>query len=171
VIQEKRCSMSCSSCRTILAGLAGGLALNLVMLLTFRLLGLGWNGGGILLDPSLQSPKVIAVWTQLEPIPLVVTTPALIGLGLILFGVFHAFVYQWLSPAWPAGITARALRLAVLVFGLSFLFWEFFTPFNMFGEPLSLIGLELLFWAVIALAETFVIAAILETGVAEGKES
>jgi hypothetical protein len=171
VIQEKRCSMSCSSCRTILAGLAGGLALNLVMLLTFRLLGLGWNGGGILLDPSLQSPKVIAVWTQLEPIPLVVTNPMLIGMGLILFGVFHAFVYQWLAPAWPPGIMERAGRLAVLVFGLSFLFWEFFTPFNQLGEPLPLIGLELIFWAIIALAETFVIAAILETGVAAGKES
>jgi hypothetical protein len=154
--------MSCSPCRTILAGLAGGVTLNLTMLLTFRLLGLGWNGGGILLDPSLQSPKVIAVWTQIQPIPLVVSNPMLIGMGLILFGVFHAFVYQWLAPAWPTGILERAGRLAVLVFGLSFLFWEFFTPFNMFGEPLPLIGLELVFWALIALAEAFVIAAISE---------
>ncbi len=156
--------MQCSPSRTILAGLAGGVALNIAMLLTFRLLGLGWDGGGILLDPALQSPKVIAVWTQLEPVPLVVTNPLLIGMGLILFGVFHAFVYQGLSPAWPAGITARAVRLAILVFGLSFLFWEFFTPFNMFGEPLPLIGLELVFWAIIALAEAFVIARILDGG-------
>jgi hypothetical protein len=156
--------MSCSSCRTILAGLAGGVALNLTMLLTFRLLGFGLNGGGILLDPALQGPKVIAVWTQIEPIPLVVSDPLFIGMGLILFAVFHAFVYQWLAPAWPTGILERAGRLAVLVFGLSFLFWEFFTPFNMFGEPLPLIGLELVFWALIALAEAFVIAVILEGG-------
>lgn len=38
--------------KIIFAGLAGGMALNLAMLLTFRLLGFGWNGGGILLDPA-----------------------------------------------------------------------------------------------------------------------
>jgi len=42
------------------------------MLLTFRLLGFGWNGGGILLSSPIQSQKLIAVWTQLEPLPLVV---------------------------------------------------------------------------------------------------
>ena len=42
------------------------------------------------------------------------------------------------------------------------MFWEFFTPFNQFGEPLPLVALELGFWAIIALAEAFVIAAILE---------
>jgi hypothetical protein len=32
-----------------LAGIAGGLAMNGAMLLTFRLIGFGWNGDGILL--------------------------------------------------------------------------------------------------------------------------
>lgn len=148
--------------RTVAAGLAGGMTLNMVMLLTFRLIGFGWNGGGILLDPSIQSPKLIAVWTKLEPLPLVVNAPAPIILGLILFGIGHAFVYQWISPSWPEGIRARAWRMAALVFFLSFVFWEFFTPFNQFGEPLPLIGLELLFWAAIAVAEAFVIAAVFE---------
>jgi hypothetical protein len=47
---------------------------------------------------------------------------------------------------------------------MSFLFWEFFTPFNQFGEPLSLLALELSFWAVIAVAEGLVIAGIIERG-------
>jgi hypothetical protein len=34
--------------------------------------------------------------------------------------------------------------------------------FNQFGEPLLLIILELSFWAVIALAESFVLVAVLE---------
>jgi hypothetical protein len=154
--------MNSSPFRTILAGLAGGVALNLAMLLTFRLFGLGWDGGGILLDPAIQSPKVIAVWTQIEPIPLVVSTPVLIATGLVLFGILHAFVYRWLAPAWPRGIRERTWRMAALVFGLSFLFWEFFTPFNQLGEPLPLIGLELVFWAAIAFAESVVIAAVME---------
>lgn len=149
--------------KIILAGLAGGVALNLAMLLTFRMLGFGWNGEGILLDPSIQSSKLIAVWTQLEPLPLVVSNPAPVIIGLILFAIGHAFIYDWLSQAWPPGIKAKALRMALLLFLLSYLFWEFFTPFNQFGEPALLIGLQLLFWAAIAIAEAFAIAAVLES--------
>lgn len=148
--------------KTLLAGVAGGVALNVVMLLTFRLIGFGWNGGGVLLDPSLQSHKLIAVWTQMEPLPLVASNPAPIVVGVILFGFVHAFVYRWLAPGWPPGIRAKAVRFAGLVFTLTFLFWEFFTPFNLFGEPLSLIGLELMFWASMALGEGFAIAAVME---------
>lgn len=143
-----------------MAGMVGGLALNLTMVLTFRLIGFGWQGGGILLDPTRQSQKLIAVWTTLEPIPLVISNPVPIAIGLMGFGVGHAFIYRWLSPAWPTGIMARAWRLAGLIFFLSFLFWEFFTPFNQFGEPLSLIALELLFWATIALTEAVVIVVV-----------
>jgi hypothetical protein len=41
-------------------------------------------------------------------------------------------------------------------------FWEFFTPFNQLGEPVPLIALELVFWAVVAVAESFAIAATAE---------
>jgi len=150
--------------RTLVAGLAGGLAMNLTMLLTFRLIGFGWNGGGILLDPKLQSQKLIAVWTSLEPIPLVVANPFPIIGGLMLFGIGHAFIYKWLSVSWPVGILPRALRLAGLIFFMTFLFWEFFTPFNQFGEPLALIALELSFWLLIALAEAFAVVSVIETG-------
>jgi hypothetical protein len=148
--------------RTVMAGIAGGFAQNAAMLLTFRLLGFGWNGGGILLDPSIQSPKLIAVWTQIQPLPLVVSNPGPIIAGLIVFGLIHSFMYRWLSPAWPHGISARALRFALLIFILSYVFWEFFTPFNQFGEPLRLLVLELGFWAIIALAEGFAIAFVME---------
>jgi len=48
------------------------------------------------------------------------------------------------APFWPEGIKARAWRMAALVFFSLILFWEFFTPFNQFGEPLPLIGLEMI---------------------------
>jgi hypothetical protein len=41
--------------------LRAGLALSLAMLLTFRALGFGRHGGGILLTSPLQSRKLIAV--------------------------------------------------------------------------------------------------------------
>jgi len=138
------------------------MAMNVAMLLTFRLFGFGWNGGGILLSSSIQSPKLIAVWTQLEPLPLVVANPPPIIIGMLLFGIGHAFIYRSVSTAWPVGTSRRAMRFAGLLFFMSFLFWEFFTPFNQFGEPLPLVALELLFWATIAIAESFAIASVLE---------
>lgn len=148
--------------KTLLAGIAGGMTFNLAMLFTFRAIGFGWDGKGFLITSSIQSPKLIAVWTSLEPLPMIVANPAPIIGGIVLFGILHAFLYRWLSPAWPAGIAPRALRFAGLHFGMTFLFWEFFTPFNQFGEPLALVAIELVFWAIIALAEAFVLAAILE---------
>ena len=147
--------------RTILAGIIGGFAMNLVMLLTFRLLGFGWNGGGILLESSSQSQKLISVWTEIEPLPLVVNSPAPIIIGIILFGVIHAFVFRWFSSEWTGGIISRGLQFAGLVFVMTFLFWEFFTPYNLFGEPFHLIALELVFWACIALVDGLVISAII----------
>ncbi len=142
--------------------------MNLVMLLTFRFIGFGVNGNGILLDPSLQSPKLIAVWTKLEPLPLVVNNPLPIILGIIVFGIIHAHLYRWISPAWPSGTLRRGLSFSLIVFVMTFLFWEFFTPFNQFGEPLPLIALELTFWAAIALADGLLIAAIMEQRPAKG---
>jgi hypothetical protein len=156
--------MKPSHVRTLLAGIAGGIAMNLAMLLTFRLLGFGVNADGILLDPSIQSSKLIAVWTQIEPLPLVVSRPLPIVLGLLLFGVAHAYLYRWLRPAWPSGVARRGASFALLVFVMTFLFWEFFTPYNQLGEPLPLIALELGFWAVIALADGLSIAAVMERG-------
>lgn len=148
--------------RTILAGLAGGTAINVSMLLTFRLLGFGWNGKGVLITSPLQSRKLVAVWTEIEPLPLIVTDPLPMIIGLTLFGVGHAFIYKWLAPSWPGRIVTRALRLAALVFFMTFAFWEFFTPFNLFSEPLPLLALETLFWCIIALSEAFAIAAVME---------
>ena len=49
--------MRASFPRTIVAGLEGSVALNLVMVMTFRLIGFGWQGGGILLDPLYPESK------------------------------------------------------------------------------------------------------------------
>jgi len=148
--------------KTIIAGLAGGMAMNAAMLLTFRTFGFGWDGKGILLTSPLQSHKLIAVWTEIEPLPLVVNTPMPIIIGLLLFAVGNAFIYRSIAVAWPAGFLPRAIRMSGLIFFMTYLFWEFFTPFNQFGEPLPLIALELSFWAVIAAAEGAAIAWVME---------
>ncbi|NTU67305.1 MAG: hypothetical protein HGB02_00325 [Chlorobiaceae bacterium] len=148
--------------KIIVAGLSGGAAMNIAMLLTFRTIGFGWDGRGILLTSSLQSHKLIAVWTEIEPLPLVVNTPLPIIAGMLLFGILHAYIYTHVSVAWPQGVTQRSMRMTGLIFVMTYLFWEFFTPFNQFGEPLLLIALELFFWAIIAFAEAVTITTIME---------
>jgi hypothetical protein len=145
----------------LLASAAGGLALGVSMFLTFRLIGFG-NGGGVLLDPSTQSAKLIAVWTRLEPRPRILTDPLLMQAGFILMAALHAALYKSVSKAWPPGVLSRGVRFSALLYGVAFVFWEFFTPFNLLGEPLPLVALELLFWAVVAASEGFTIAALLE---------
>jgi hypothetical protein len=145
--------------RIILAGLAGGAATNVAMLVMFRFLGFG---SGLLLDPRWQSLKLIAVWTQIEPLPRVVGAPLPIILGLFAFSLFHTWLYAKLSASWPHGLWPRAWRLGGLVFILSYVFFEFFTPFNLFWEPLLLVAVELAFWAVVALVEALAIVAVLE---------
>jgi hypothetical protein len=39
--------MKQSHIRTVVAGVAGGIAINPAMLFTFRLIGFGWKGGGL----------------------------------------------------------------------------------------------------------------------------
>lgn len=147
----------------LLAGVAGGVGLNLSLVLTFRIVGFGWNGGGILLESSLQSAKLVAVWTELEPLPKVYADPVPVLVGLLGFGIVHAVVYRSVAPAWPAGTVPRATRFAGLLFGVGFAFWEFFTPFNLFGEPLLLVGLELGLWAVVAATEAISIVVVSES--------
>ncbi len=79
-----------------------------------------------------------------------------------MFGIIHAFIYTWLSQNWPKGFLSRTLRFGILIFIVCFLFWEFFTPFNMFGEPIVLITIELIFWALIAFSEAFVLVIIID---------
>ena len=148
--------------RIVFAGLVGGGAFDLAVFLTFGLFGTGLNQKGILLDSSIQSPKLVAVWTQIQPLPLLVTNPGLILAGFFVFSMGHAFIYQSVAPAWPPGIKGRMWRMAAVVWFLSALFFEFFTPFNLLGEPIPLIGLELTFWGIVAVVEALVLVTVFE---------
>ena len=61
--------------RTILTDVCGRFAMNIAMLPAFRSIGFGCRGEGILLNPDVQSRKLIAVWTGRERLPIVVNNP------------------------------------------------------------------------------------------------
>ena len=155
-IAARRTHVKPSVSRTLLAGVAGGATLWAATFLTFVLV-----GSGPLFDPAVQSPKLIAVWTELEPLPLFATAPHMVLLEYVLFATGYAFLLRSVAAAWPAGAWARTWRLATVIWGLSCAFFELLGPVNLLGEPPGLVALELGFWAVAALAESLVVVFLL----------
>jgi hypothetical protein len=148
--------------RTVTAGALAGVVFNAVGFVTFVLLGSGLdNRSGPLFDPDLQSDKMIAVWTSIEPLPLFKTQPGTIFALYVLFGIGYAVLYRSVGWAWPSGFWRRAPRLALTIWWLSCVFFELLGPFNLLGEPLSLVALELAFWAAMAAAAAAVVVAVL----------
>jgi hypothetical protein len=142
--------------RTLVAGLAGGVAFVFGTFVTFRLLGGSRVGAeGVLFDPDTQHPKVIAAWKQIEPLPRVLETPVLI--------LADAFVYRAIAAGWPVGLHRRALRLGFLVW-LGTVFAEFMGPFNVLHQPFSLSVVAWAFWALCSFAQAYVLVFVLDRG-------
>jgi hypothetical protein len=156
--------MIASVLRTIVAGIAGGFAFVLGTSLTFALLGGSRRGQtGLLFDPATQSPKVIAVWKEIEPLPWVIESPLIILGGFVLFAIAFAFVYRSIAPSWPAGAMSRGWRLALIIW-IGTVFAEFIGPFNVLHQPLPLSIIAWSFWAVCALLGGYAIAYVAERG-------
>lgn len=150
--------------RTLVAGLAGGVAFALGTFVTFRQFGGSRRGAeGVLFDPDTQHPKVIEVWKEMEPLPRIVETPALILGGMLLFGIGYAFVYRFAASGWPAGLHRRAWRMALIVW-LGTVFAEFMGSFNVLNQPLNLSVVAWGFWAVCSAAEAYALVYVLDRG-------
>jgi hypothetical protein len=117
-------------------------------------------GAPILFDPDIQSAKVIDVLFEMEPRPLMFENgPLYMAYGLAV-GAVHGLVFLMIEPALGRTRLQRGLRFAVLLWALMAVYFEFHTPFNMFREPLMLVGLELVFWVFVVLAEGLVLSFI-----------
>lgn len=114
----------------------------------------------VLFDPALQSAKLLAVWQTLEPLPLVVTNPGLFVVGIALLGAVHGLVFAGIVDGLPVDPLRRGLAFGGLLWGVMALFFEYFAPLNLFGEPLPLVALELTLWAPVLLTEGVIISAV-----------
>lgn len=118
-------------------------------------------GREILFDTELQSQKVIAVLFEMEPLPLMFTNGPLylaIAAGI---GAVHGLVFAYIEPSLPRqSKLGRGAAFAAILWALMALYFEFHTPFNMFGEPLALVALELFFWSIVLLTEGIVLSLI-----------
>lgn len=121
-------------------------------------------GRPILFENELQSAKVIAVLFEMEPLPLMFTNGLLYMAIAAGIGMIHGLIFLWIEPALPRGVIRRGVSFAVVLWALMALYFEFHTPFNMFGEPPVLVAVELCFWVVVTLVQGLVLSAIYGKG-------
>jgi hypothetical protein len=145
--------------RTVWSGVFASLVFAILSVVTFYVVA-DVVLSGILSDPAVQSPKVIAVLETLEPRPVMRTAPYIIFAGWTGFLIGWAFLFKHLSVLWPRSYRTRLWRLALLIWFFSLFFFEFMGPYNLLAEPLPLVVLELLFWAICALGASAVIVTI-----------
>ena len=92
-----------------------------------------------------QSPKLVAVWTSLEPIPSELSlTPALI-ITPILFSFFFAILYDSIPGS---SRLRKGISYGIILWGTIAVFFELFTPLGLFGEPLHILAYELFLWLI-----------------------
>jgi len=92
-----------------------------------------------------QSPKLVAVWTSMEPTPSELSlTPALI-ITPIFFSFFFAILYDSIPGS---SKLKKGIAYGVILWGTIAVFFELFTPLGLFGEPLHLLAYELFLWFV-----------------------
>lgn len=110
-----------------------------------------------------QSQKLINVWTAWEPLPRLAQMPSwpMIA-GFFAFTFLHVLIYQRLAPALPGRTwRGKGVSLALGIWVFQYGYFEFFTPFNQYREPLHLIAYELLLQGIMALVEGLVVARLI----------
>jgi hypothetical protein len=96
-------------------------------------------------DAMGQSPKLVSVWTQAEPIPsLQSLAPALLSMPSIASVVFARFYDQ--LPTRDRRL--KGLSFGIMLWALVAVFFELFTPYGLFGEPPILLAYELILWLI-----------------------
>lgn len=151
--------------RALAGGAVGFLVANIVSNILFF-----HAGRDLLFDSERQSPKVLAVLFEMEPLPLMFTNgPAYLAIAAGI-GALHGLVFAWIEPALPSGMVKRGLAYAAVLWVLMALYFEFHAPFNMFGEPPALVAVELVFWIVVLATEGVILSAIYGQGRRPGRD-
>jgi hypothetical protein len=146
--------------RWVKAGVAGSIGIFVANLLSqvlfFRV------GSEILFQSDMQSEKLIAVMTEMEPLPLMETDPGLYLFISLFIGALHGGVFAYIRGSLPESSIKSGLAYGGILWILMALYFEFHAPFNMFGEPLALVGLELFFWVFVVGVEGVLISTIFD---------
>jgi hypothetical protein len=104
----------------------------------------------ILANPSIQSAKFISAFSD-PPLPRIAERSEILPMGLLLIGVVYACTFEWLGPRLGAAPVPRGLAFGSIAWALMVPWFEFYLPYNVMREPLSLALLEAMCWLLVLL--------------------
>jgi hypothetical protein len=114
-----------------LAGLLAGIVFFMLSALTFYVLGVV---PGILFNPEIQSPKVIAVVQVLQPPPLMQRAPYIVFAAWTVTLIGYSYLFHHLRPLWPQGYWSCLWRLALMIWFFSLLFFSVSRAVESYGR-------------------------------------
>lgn len=131
--------------RIFVSGLSGGIAWIAGMWLFFG------PAQRILADRELQSAKFVTVMEQLEPLPRIAGNMWIIFVGLLVIGIIHSIVFSIVAPGFSGNSVQKGVKFGFISWALMIPWFEFYLPWNVMHEPVLLVLLEALCWALVLL--------------------
>lgn len=126
--------------RGIVSGVIGGVSWFLGMLLFFR------PAQSILGDPELQSEKFLFVVREMEPLTRSIGNTQTLITGLLLIGVVYGITFSFLRCSFKGSSILKGIKFGAVGWALMVPWFEFYLPWNVMHEPLSLVLLEAFLW-------------------------
>ncbi|TAK27051.1 MAG: hypothetical protein EPO37_01165 [Nitrosarchaeum sp.] len=150
----------CSSCNTInWKRLAIAIPITAIvnMFVLYALFMNPFSQNVIFSDNLGQSPKLVAVWTTLEPIPQMTSLLPALLITPAIFSFFFAVLYDSIPGH---GKIKKGFAYGIILWGMIAVFFELFAPLGLFGEPLHLLAYELSLWFVGLVTVSMVLSGI-----------
>jgi hypothetical protein len=96
-------------------------------------------------DILAQNQKLVNVWNTIEPIPSLVS----LAPGLLITPAIYSILFAILYESIPGKTKLKkGISYGIIWWATVAVFFELFTPFGLFGEPLHLLAYELFLWFV-----------------------
>ncbi|HEY0740250.1 MAG TPA: hypothetical protein VGD40_02275 [Chryseosolibacter sp.] len=115
----------------------------------------------ILASPEHQSEKMLANFFSIEPLPRMNFDEWLVLKAFVFCGGIMAGIFIFLDSRLKGTWLKRGLTIGV-IFSLVMVPWfEFYLPYNVMNEPLSLIAFEFILWNCVLVSNSLATAVIL----------
>lgn len=100
----------------------------------------------ILGNTDYQSSKFIKVFTEYEPLPRMAADTSIVWKGLLVVGFMAALAFYIINPGLKGKWPKRGLVFGLVHWLLMAPWFEFYLPYNVMHEPMTLVLLEGLLW-------------------------
>ena len=112
----------------------------------------------IIFSESLgQSEKLVNVWNTIVPIPSIQSLAPGLLITPAIFSILFAIIYDSIPGT---SKLKKGFSFGIIWWASVAVFFELFTPYGLFGEPLHLLGYELFLWFVGLISVSLVLSFI-----------